>query len=70
MPTLKTKPTDRPKKTKKAISKSQTPSSAKSGQEVWDDLLQTPESEAFLTMLVAEARQERQSGKLIEGDWE
>jgi hypothetical protein len=69
MPTLKAKPTNQPQTTKKATKKTPTAPSQVSGQEIWDELLETPESEAFLTMLVAEVRQERQSGKLIEGEW-
>jgi hypothetical protein len=42
----------------------------KSGDEIWDDLLATPESEAFLTLMVAEVRQEEADGKLIEGGWD
>lgn len=42
----------------------------KSPQGEWDELLETPESEAFLAMMVAEVRQERNEGKLIDGDWE
>lgn len=69
MPTVKTKPSSIPKKAHSEKRKSST-KPKKHGQEKWDELLQTPESEAFLTMLVAEVRAERQSGKLLEGDWE
>ncbi|MCU0425130.1 MAG: hypothetical protein MUF71_05830 [Candidatus Kapabacteria bacterium] len=69
MPTLKAKSPLKPVKAKK-LGQEKPALTEKSGQETWDELLQTPESEVFLTMLVAEARAERQSGKLIEGDWE
>ena len=69
MPTIKPKTSPISQKAhsekKKSSAKPQ-----KSGQEKWDELLQTPESEAFLTMLVAEVRAERKSGKLLDGDWE
>lgn len=68
MPTLKVKQTSQLQKPKKTAKKPSVASAQTSGQDKWDELLATPESEAFLTMLVAEVRQERQGGKLIEGD--
>jgi hypothetical protein len=41
----------------------------RNGDEIWDELLATPESEAFLTLMIAEVRQEEAEGKLIEGGW-
>lgn len=35
--------------------------------EDWDELFATPESEAFLTQMIAEVRQEEAAGTLIEG---
>ncbi|MBD1206853.1 MAG: hypothetical protein H9535_00360 [Ignavibacteria bacterium] len=70
MPTLQAKSSPK-KTTERKKSKTQQPTKAKlSGQERWDELLATPESEAFLTMLVAEVRAERQAGTMLEGDWE
>ncbi len=42
----------------------------RSGDEIWDELFATPESEAFLTLMVAEVRREEAAGKLIEGGWD
>lgn len=42
----------------------------KTGDEVWEELLATPESEAFLTLMVAEVRREEAEGKLIDGGWD
>ena len=70
MPTLQAKSSPK-KTTERKESKTQQPTKTKlSGQERWDELLATPESEAFLTMLVAEVRAERQAGTMLEGDWE
>lgn len=43
---------------------------AKNGDEIWDELFATPESDALLTLMVAEASQEEAEGKLIEGGWD
>jgi hypothetical protein len=69
MPTTKAKPLATPQQAPKNMKDSSATAEA-SGQDKWDELLQTPESEAFLTVLVAEARAERENGKLLEGDWE
>jgi hypothetical protein len=71
MPTLKTPPQrTRPANKPTPQKQAHTPTVRKTAQEKWDDLLQTPASEAFLTMMVAEVRAEREAGKLIDGDWE
>lgn len=44
--------------------------SRRTGDEIWDDLFDTPESEALLTMMVADVRKEEAEGKLIEGGWD
>lgn len=44
--------------------------SRRSADEIWDDLFATPESEAFLTMMVADVEREEAEGKLIEGGWD
>ena len=41
----------------------------KSGQNKWDELLATPESDALLTLLVAQAQREEQAGNFDEEDW-
>jgi len=42
----------------------------RNGDDIWDDLLETPESEAFLTMMIADVRKEEAEGKLIAGGWD
>lgn len=42
----------------------------RTSDEVWDALFEKPESEALLTLLIAEARKDRQEGKMLDGDWE
>lgn len=67
---VKAKPSK--KKTTIKLQKAVSPSKAKNrknGDEIWDELLATPESEAFLTLMIAEVRQEEAEGKLIEGGW-
>lgn len=44
--------------------------SRRSADEIWDDLLETPESEALLTMMVADVRKAEAEDKLIEGGWD
>jgi hypothetical protein len=70
MPTLKTPSHTRRVSKPTPQKQAHTPTVRKTAQEKWDDLLQTPASEAFLTMMVAEVRAEREAGKLIDGDWE
>lgn len=67
MPTkIKTKPT-----AKNALSdKSRKKRNRRSSDEIWDELLTTPESEAFLMMMVADVRKEEGEGKLVEGGWD
>jgi len=40
------------------------------GDEIWDELFATPESDALLTLMMAEIRQEEAEGTLIEGGWD
>ena len=58
--------------TRRSSTKASSPTAKtiKSGDEIWDDLFATPESEAFLTLMVAEVRREEANGKLIEGGWD
>jgi hypothetical protein len=73
MPTVKTSSKARTSVSNKARTDKQLQSSGttkKSPQDKWDELLETPESEAFLTMMVDEVRRERNEGELIDGDWE
>jgi hypothetical protein len=41
----------------------------KTGQEQWDTLLATPESDALLILLVEQAKQDVADGKFDEEDW-
>lgn len=50
--------------------KTEVQSKAKNGDEIWDELFATPESDALLTLMVAEVRQEEAEGTLIEGGWD
>jgi hypothetical protein len=70
MPTLQAKSSSKKPAGRKEPKQKQPKKPKLSGQERWDELLSTPESEAFLTMLVAEVRAERQAGTMLEGDWE
>lgn len=42
----------------------------KDGDEVWDKLLETPESEAFLTLMAANVKKQRAEGKTIQNGWD
>jgi hypothetical protein len=55
------------KKISKAITSEK--SIPKNGQTRWDELLATPESDALLTLLVAQAQREEQNGNFDEEAW-
>lgn len=42
----------------------------KNGDEIWDELFAIPESDALLTLMMAELRQEEADGTLVEGGWD
>jgi hypothetical protein len=67
----KTRTISRAKSTtsRKQIVAKETTKSQKTGDEIWDELLATPESDAFLTLMVAEVREEEAEGRLIDGAW-
>jgi hypothetical protein len=68
MPQAKVKKTfDRPRKNETIRAKTMKQSST--GQEKWDNILNTPESDALLNTLIAQAQQEEQSGNFDEEDW-
>ena len=39
------------------------------GDKIWDKLFASPESEAFLTMLVSEAKRNEEEGKFDKDEW-
>ncbi|MBM2814060.1 MAG: hypothetical protein HW421_822 [Ignavibacteria bacterium] len=57
------------KKRKRLDSKPKPDKVVKKSDEKWDELMLKPESEAFLTIMLDEVRQERAKGNLIDGDW-
>ncbi len=58
------------RKPRTKLDSSQEQTERKSGDEVWEELFATPESEAFLTLMIAEVRAEEAKGRLIEGGWD
>lgn len=67
---LSSKRTSNVKATKTHPAEAHRELSQPSDDEIWDDIFASPESEAFLTLMIAQVRQEEAKGKLIEGGWD
>lgn len=73
MATLQTPPKQRTQslKAKKSANPATqiTPAVGVGGQERWDELLATPESDALLMLLIEDAKRNEAAGKYDEEDW-